>query len=158
VIPRILRGRLDDAGDTLPRGVAEASGIEDGPGEVLEPLTVGLIEVVGKSESGPGPGAPELLCNCLDGEPTRRGAVLLATDKIDNIDRIVRISFIYARFPLIAVIIAPPSRKGSSALNRGQAARSASSSHLGFLPRHLGISEGGTARASNFSSDQLLKR
>jgi hypothetical protein len=53
--------------------------------------------------------------------------------------------------PLVAFL-------GSAALNRGQAARSASSSHLGFLPRHLGISEGGTAKASNSSSDQLLKR
>jgi hypothetical protein len=38
----------------------------------------------------------------------------------------------------------PCYRHGSTTLNRGQAARSASSSHRGFLPRHLGSSAGGT--------------
>jgi hypothetical protein len=41
-------------------------------------------------------------------------------------------------FPDVGVTV------GSSTLNRGQAARSASSSHRGFLPRHLGSSAGGT--------------
>src|SRR5215204_7514075 len=43
---------------------------------------------------------------------------------------------------------------GSSTLNRGQAARSASSSHRGFLPRHLGSSAGGTGYLNNSSTDQ----
>ena len=43
---------------------------------------------------------------------------------------------------------------GSSTVNRGQAAHSASSSHRGFLPRHLGSSAGGTGKVNNSSSDQ----
>ena len=43
---------------------------------------------------------------------------------------------------------------GSSTLNRGQAPRSTSSSHLGFRPRHLGSFAGGTTNVSNSSIDQ----
>ena len=43
---------------------------------------------------------------------------------------------------------------GSSTVNRGQAAHSASSSHRGFLPRHPGSSAGGTGKVNNSSSDQ----
>src|SRR5215218_8034386 len=44
--------------------------------------------------------------------------------------------------------------RGSSTVNRGQAAHSASSNHRGFLPRHLGSSAGGTGKINNSSSDQ----
>ena len=43
---------------------------------------------------------------------------------------------------------------GSATWNRGQAASSASSSHFGFRPRHLGTSAGGTANVNNSSIDQ----
>ena len=43
---------------------------------------------------------------------------------------------------------------GSTPLNRGQAARAASTSHLGRLPRHLGISAGATQKLNNSSTDQ----
>jgi hypothetical protein len=43
---------------------------------------------------------------------------------------------------------------GSSALNRGQAAFSASSSHLGFRPRHFGSSVGGTAKLNSSSIEK----
>jgi hypothetical protein len=43
---------------------------------------------------------------------------------------------------------------GSTPLNRGQAARAASTSHLGRLPRHLGISAGGTEKLNSSSTDQ----
>src|SRR5215216_2003298 len=43
---------------------------------------------------------------------------------------------------------------GSSTVNRGQAAHSASSNYRGFLPRHLGSSAGGTGKINNSSSDQ----
>lgn len=45
-------------------------------------------------------------------------------------------------------------REGSAPVNRGQAAFSASNSHRGFLPRHLGISAGGTGKLSISSIDQ----
>jgi hypothetical protein len=44
--------------------------------------------------------------------------------------------------------------RGSSTVNRGQAARSASNSHRGFLPRHLGSSAGGTGYLNSSSVDQ----
>jgi hypothetical protein len=44
--------------------------------------------------------------------------------------------------------------RGSAPVNRGQAAFSASNSHRGFLPRHLGISAGGTGKLSISSIDQ----
>ena len=40
---------------------------------------------------------------------------------------------------------------GSSTWNRGQAARSISNSHRGFLPLHLGNSAGGTGKANSSS-------
>ena len=43
---------------------------------------------------------------------------------------------------------------GSTPLNRGHAARAASTSHFGLLPRHLGISVGGTHKLINSSTDQ----
>src|SRR5215203_5251428 len=43
---------------------------------------------------------------------------------------------------------------GSATWNRGQAASSASSSHFGFRPRHLGTSAGGTTNVNNSSIDQ----
>jgi hypothetical protein len=43
---------------------------------------------------------------------------------------------------------------GSSTVNRGQAARSGSNSHRGFLPRHLGSSAGGTGYLNSSSVDQ----
>jgi hypothetical protein len=43
---------------------------------------------------------------------------------------------------------------GSATLNRGQAACSTSSSHFGFLPRHLDSSAGGTGYVNNSSIDQ----
>jgi DNA modification methylase len=45
----------------------------------------------------------------------------------------------------------PRNECGSAPLNCGQAARSASSSHFGFLPRHLGSSAGGTGYVNNCS-------
>jgi hypothetical protein len=72
VILRIRRGRLDDAGEILPRGVTEASDIEDGLGEILQPLRVRLIKIVGEGEGGPGSGAPQLASDFLGGEPMRR--------------------------------------------------------------------------------------
>ena len=47
-----------------------------------------------------------------------------------------------------------PHRPGSATLNRGQAACSTSSSHFGFLPRHLDSSAGGTGYVNNSSIDQ----
>ena len=44
--------------------------------------------------------------------------------------------------------------QGSATLNRGQAACSTSSSHFGFLPRHLDSSAGGTGYVNNSSIDQ----
>ena len=41
--------------------------------------------------------------------------------------------------------------EGSTPWNRGQAARSASSSHRGFLPRHLGSFAGGTGKLNSSS-------
>ncbi len=51
-------------------------------------------------------------------------------------------------------IFRKPSEAGSTTLNRGQAARAASTSHLGRLPRRLGISAGGTQKLNNSSTDQ----
>jgi hypothetical protein len=45
-------------------------------------------------------------------------------------------------------------RRGSTPLDRGQAARAASTSHPGRLPRHLGISAGGTEKLNSSSTDQ----
>lgn len=45
-------------------------------------------------------------------------------------------------------------RGGSSTVNRGQAAHSASNSHRGLLPRHLGSSAGGTGYLNSSSVDQ----
>ncbi len=43
---------------------------------------------------------------------------------------------------------------GSTTLNRGQAAHATSISHFGRLPRHLGISAGGTGKLNSSSTDQ----
>jgi SnoaL-like polyketide cyclase len=51
-------------------------------------------------------------------------------------------------------ILPTGNRLGSAPWNRGQAASSASSSHFGFRPRHLGTSAGGTANVNNSSIDQ----
>jgi hypothetical protein len=42
----------------------------------------------------------------------------------------------------------------STTLNRGQGAHAASTSHFGRLPRHLGLSAGGTGKLNNSSTDQ----
>ena len=47
-----------------------------------------------------------------------------------------------------------PALSGSSTSNRGQAARSTSNSHRGFLPRHMGNSLGATGKVNNSSIDQ----
>ena len=52
------------------------------------------------------------------------------------------------------VFILTDDMRGSVPWNRGQAASSASSSHFGFRPRHLGSSAGGTANVNNSSIDQ----
>lgn len=56
--------------------------------------------------------------------------------------------------PAFAAIIVVAAAEGSTPLNRGHAARAASTSHFGLLPRHLGISVGGTHKLINSSTDQ----
>ena len=75
--------------------------------------------------------------------------------KLDGFDCLVAEVFgLGSHFLMIAprsMFMASAVELGSSTLNRGQAARSASSNHRGFLPRHLGNSAGGVGNVSNSS-------